>query len=233
MAFDLLTIIGSICLGLGLFLLLHSYYKSVFIYDKESMLTFPTTVLRTEVDLTMLDPSGSRAHYRKLQQRRINMDGVHGYSLKRLAPMKSVGEVDERGSITDIKTSDNIEALPRPLPSGGVVIDVIFKGRPPARGEVKNVEFSCMFIDSFRQDTEFFTTRFLYPVEHHQATIHFHLERPAKEVWLTRTFLGETELVAVPGLLSVKKRSDRLIEEAVLVVRRPPLSSVYTIHWNW
>jgi hypothetical protein len=159
----------------GLVITIFLYYKHIVLsFDPRKRQYFPITVVEMMSFLEIIDSKGLAAKYSRHQICIVEEKRIAGYTESRLFA---------DGQIRDIKTGEDTVSQTRVLPDGSISVDVIFQ-QPPVKGQVFQRSLSCLYIDSFKNDEEFFVMRFIHPCRRFSFFINFPPDRPAKEAWL-------------------------------------------------
>jgi hypothetical protein len=218
------TIIGSISILLAFLLAATVYYRHMRSERHvEKRPEFPISIIDSMAVLKILDAGGKRAQYIKNRRCCVEADTLSGYTERYL---KADGKID------NISTGENAYFSTRMMPDGKMALDVFFKDTLK-KGEIYDWVFSCLYLDSFTKDKEFFSTKFIYPTKNYSLTIEFPPDRPVKQAWVENSGLsGQQRPLPIDGL-EIKKDNKAGITMVSVVAQYPISNSVQTIHWIW
>jgi hypothetical protein len=180
----------------------------------------PFTILNSSITLKILDDKGTLAEYEKHQTVIANVEGITGYTERRLT---------SDGTIVDIITGEGTTHVRRSQPDGSTVIDVSFD-RPMRKGDTKERTTLCTFKNSFTQDQEYFRMYVVYPVRQSRFRLEVPRTRPLKRAWVT-IGLAATQYIVSDDSGDLAVSEDRTV--LTYISHEPKIGSTVTVNWEW
>ncbi|MFH1699406.1 MAG: hypothetical protein ABIE07_02365 [Candidatus Zixiibacteriota bacterium] len=174
----------------------------------------------TDCTLELLDKSGEKARYKKEKTIYANIDSLNHY--------------EEKGFYFDGDFDlDSIESnCTHTLKKVNVENDnryrIMLNWSPPTKkGYQKNISLSFRVNGAFKNDIEFFKTRFIHPIKEYRLRIKFPADRPVKDAWVDFKYQDKETKIEKGYALDIK--DNEIIYK--IYYARPGMESKLSWHW--
>lgn len=179
-------------------------------------------IKETESVLTLLDGSGSLAHYKKVKVIKAIDDRVFEYVEKGIW---AEGGLDT--NTVSIEGCSGFEVIPVPEKRNSYELKILFQNGL-GKGEERELVMEWDIPNSFKGEIEYFSTNFTKPIREHRIRVIFPKARPVKSAWVDFSFEGKriTYVKRAPEI-----SEDRLELSYSVYYALPGIRTV--LFWEW